>query len=131
MSFSWTIDNMLRESHEIRSRSELEKVLDRLASIRCEPVVVYRLVKDDRDLMYFGVGAPETRLDYTPDDPSGPYYGSIGNPEREGEVLYSAGGEITESPLRSQLPWSVAREALLEFYDTGGKLPSKVRWEEV
>lgn len=129
MGTSWTIDNLLQESYEISSRSDLEKILDRLAGKRCDPMVVYRLVKGKGDELYFGVGGPETRLDHSP--VNGPYYASIGDSGRQGEVIYSSGGEITEEPLRNHLPWAVAREAILEFYDTGGKLPSRILWEEI
>lgn len=115
---------------EIGSGKELEEWLDKLTarSGRDFPHTVRLSVHGYE--VEIGLGLEESFVHIDHDSGMPPHFTTVGDSQAEGEVVfYALGGRPTKIPRRNLIAAALARKAVREFFDTGGRLAS-VAWEK-
>jgi len=115
----------------VHSLAELDGVLDRLALQYPEDrAVLAEVVAPNGDSLAIGLGRNESLLSWVQSSGDPPYYNSMGDEAESGAVSFYFGGTWSEFPRSDVVSIEVAREAVRDFFHSGGRLSDKVRWEE-
>ena len=108
----------------ISSREQLEAIVETIRASG-QPTMVF-LEAEDGTVLVFGVGHEESVLTFVESD--GTSFHSLGNPEREGFLLFLCREEIEEFMTEMAVPERIALHAAEQFL-TAPHRPSGVTWE--
>lgn len=87
-------------------------------------------IADTGDTLLAGLGPMGCVLSFRSATSEPPYLVSVGDSDAQGYVTYLYEDEPTEIPARHAIPWSLANEALREFFLRSAMVDTVV-WEEV
>lgn len=115
----------------VRERDELARLIDALErEALSRPPFMVDLQAEDGSVLGIGLGRSVSVAHYVSRGGDPPYFLSVGPFNDMPEVIvYYAGGQWTEFPGTSAVPYQEARAALEEFFTTG-ELPQVFDWRE-
>lgn len=117
-------------SRRISSKAELLTALKDLETdCATKPEVARLAVAADWDVISWGVGRDLSVLTTSTGSGDPPYFISRGKPGLRKPIGFDLGGEYTEYPGKAAVPYSLARAAVIEFFETRQR-PTCIEWEE-
>jgi hypothetical protein len=124
----------LNESFErvVDGTEQALRLVDHLQKARdpsAPPLVEFR---DDPTGLAFGIGVGrEVSVATYQQSNDPPYFISLGDRDATGSTWFCYGTQHSEYLASNVIPPKLARQALAEFFDTNGKRPTAVEWEQL
>jgi hypothetical protein len=114
---------------ELSSAAELDSLVSRLYAAAATPVAL--TIDLPASTLTVGLAHQGCFVQVASKSGQPPYLVTVGNPVAPGTlVFYLYGTHHTEIPRRHLIPWSAARQVLLEFA-SHGRCSDGVVWEEI
>lgn len=124
----WKVQWSENGETEVASVDELDAVLDGLHNAGL-PLLVVVESSNQGDSLAIGLGRNVSVLNFVCGTGEPASFTSLGLDERDEPVEFNFMGAQSEFPLRNTIPVAVARQALREFIQTGGRT-SSITWEQ-
>lgn len=114
---------------QIQTVEDLDRLLDELENDAKEDPFLVELIRAGGESLSFGLGGPQTVLDYVPADLDPPYLQSHGVPVSDDALAFRLRGELSEFPPDAGVPTEMGREVLRHFLRKGELSPT-ISWRE-
>jgi hypothetical protein len=117
------------EAAEIQSAEELDTLLDALHAQAASEPFIAEVVLASGESLSVGLGSERTVLNWVSSTGEPPYFGSQGDPNATGVVVFRYFGSLSEFPGTSAIPVETGRRAVREFLVAGHR-PETFAWAE-